>query len=205
MTTCSNCSHAIEDDARFCPSCGTRLVRGGEQEPLIGKTFNAKYRVLSKIGSGGMGTVYLGEHIGLRKKVALKVLRPDLQVSEETLRRFQREGIAAGKFSHPNAIHRMEQRAIRQRWELSCDQRAEIIQRQYEIAVAKEATDRAATNAARVCISAERQNQADDLAHDDLLARQPQTGVTAGINVQQAQVILTVPDNNRGPNRIERD
>jgi Tfp pilus assembly protein PilF/predicted Ser/Thr protein kinase len=103
-TTCSNCSHAIEDDARFCPSCGTRLVRGGEQEPLIGKTLNAKYRVLSKIGRGGMGTVYLGEHIGLRKKVALKVLRPDLQVSEETLRRFQREGIAAGKFTHANAI-----------------------------------------------------------------------------------------------------
>ena len=107
--------------------------------------------------------------------------------------------------SHPNAIHRMEQRAIRQRWELSCDQRAEIIQRQYEIAVAKEATDRAATNAARVCISAERQNQVDDLAHDDLLARQPQTGVATGVNVQHAQIILTCPDNNRGPNRIEHD
>jgi hypothetical protein len=105
--------------------------------------------------------------------------------------------------SHPNAIHRMEQRAISQRWELSCDQRAEIIQRQYEIAVAKEATDRAATNAARVCISAERQNQADDLAHDDSLARQPVS--VPGVTMQNAQVIMMVPDNNRGPNRIERD
>ena len=104
MPSCSNCGHALEVDARFCPACGTRVVSAGGDEPLIGKTLSGKYRVIERIGRGGMGTVYLSEHIGLRKRVALKVLRPDLQVSEETLRRFQREGIAAGQFTHPNAI-----------------------------------------------------------------------------------------------------
>jgi len=105
--------------------------------------------------------------------------------------------------SHRNAIHRMEQRAISQRWSLSGEQRAEIIQRQYEIAVAKESTDRAATSAAKCCLSAERQNQVDDIANDDSLARQPVS--VPGVTMQNAQVIMMVPDNNRGPNRIERD
>ncbi len=51
-----------------------------------------------------MGRVYLAEHVSLRKRVAIKVLHSDLDVSEESLQRFQREGIAAGKFNHPNAI-----------------------------------------------------------------------------------------------------
>ena len=52
-----------------------------------------------------MGTVdILGEHISLKKKIALKVLHTDIQVGEEARQRFQREGIAAGQFTHPNAI-----------------------------------------------------------------------------------------------------
>ena len=117
MTTCSNCGQAIEGQAAFCPSCGTQVVASGLEDSLLGRTLNGKYRLLKKIGSGSMGTVYLGEHLGLHKKVALKILRPDLNVSEESLQRFQREGIAAGRFSHPNAIQifdfdRAEQRVF---------------------------------------------------------------------------------------------
>jgi serine/threonine protein kinase/tetratricopeptide (TPR) repeat protein len=81
------------------------VVEGGAPaDPLLGRTLNGKYRVESEIGQGAMGTVYLGEHIGLRKKVALKVLHSDMQVSDESLQRFQREGMAAGRFNHPHAI-----------------------------------------------------------------------------------------------------
>lgn len=73
-------------------------------DPLIGKTLSGKYELLEKIGSGAMGTVYRAEHTTLKKRVALKVLHPDLYLSEETLRRFQQEGIAAGRIKHPNAI-----------------------------------------------------------------------------------------------------
>ncbi len=71
---------------------------------MIGRTLSGKYRVDAKIGEGSMGQVYRAEHVGLKKRVALKVLHSDMQVTEETLQRFQREGIAAGRFSHPNAI-----------------------------------------------------------------------------------------------------
>lgn len=105
MSSCANCGHQSEQDVKFCPSCGTRVVTVEEQgDPLLGKTLSGKYRVISELGSGSMGTVYLGEHIGLKKKVALKVLHQDLHVSDESMKRFQREGIAAGSFSHPNAI-----------------------------------------------------------------------------------------------------
>lgn len=106
MSTCPNCGLSAEESFKFCPSCGTRAAEttGGGTGSLLGRTLNDKYRLEEEIGHGSMGTVYLAEHIGLRKKVALKVLHPDLQLGDDALIRFQREGIAAGKFTHPNAI-----------------------------------------------------------------------------------------------------
>jgi len=105
MTTCLQCGHADAAEFLFCPRCGTKSVAGGTvANPLLGRILNGKYRIEIEIGQGAMGTVYLGEHIGLKKKVALKILHSDLQVSDESLQRFQREGIAAGKFSHPHLI-----------------------------------------------------------------------------------------------------
>ncbi|MFT7679871.1 MAG: serine/threonine protein kinase, partial [Planctomycetota bacterium] len=105
MTLCPNCSQALEEGTRFCPSCGIKIGEGvAEQGSLLGTTLNGKYRVISELGTGAMGTVYLGEHLSLKKQVALKVLHTDLQIGQEALVRFQREGIAAGKFNHPGAI-----------------------------------------------------------------------------------------------------
>ena len=104
---------------------------------------------------------------------------------------------------HPKALRLMEQNAIKQRWPVPDERRAGIINRQADIATDPEASNREATSAARCLISAERQNQIDDLAHDDSLARQPVS--VPGVTMQNAQVIMMVPDNNRGPNRIERD
>ncbi len=105
MTVCPNCGSEYTDEFKFCPQCGTMVPgAGATQKSLVGSTISNKYRILSKIGSGAMGTVYLGEHLGIHKKVALKVLHSDLNVNDELLQRFQQEGIAAGKFTHPNAI-----------------------------------------------------------------------------------------------------
>lgn len=104
MTSCSNCGYTSEEEWRFCPQCGTKAASGTETEGLLGKTFAGKYRIQAEIGQGSMGRVFQAEHSGLKKKVALKVLHKELDVGEEALKRFQREGIAAGKFSHPNAI-----------------------------------------------------------------------------------------------------
>ena len=63
------------------------------------------YRIVSKIGAGGMGEVYLAEDSRLDRKVALKLLLPDFVTNEDRLQRFIREAKAAAAISHPNIAH----------------------------------------------------------------------------------------------------
>jgi len=62
------------------------------------------YKLLRRLGGGGMGTVYLAEQVALRRFVALKVIRPELQASATALKRFEREALAIAKLRHPNAV-----------------------------------------------------------------------------------------------------
>ena len=70
----------------------------------IGKLLN-HYRILSKIGSGGMGDVWLAEDTRLERKVALKLLPPDVASNPERLRRFHLEARATASLNHPNIAH----------------------------------------------------------------------------------------------------
>ena len=62
------------------------------------------YRIVSKIGVGGMSVVYEAEQVTLGRRVALKVLNVPAQDNSERLRRFQREAKAVGRLSHPNIV-----------------------------------------------------------------------------------------------------
>jgi len=64
----------------------------------------AHYKILEKIGSGAMGDVYLAEDTKLDRKVALKVLPPELAESEERRARFTREAKALAALDHPNIV-----------------------------------------------------------------------------------------------------
>jgi len=72
------------------------------QRELIGQTVGGRYRIKGILGEGGMGTVYDGEHIGLSRQVAIKVLSPSQAKKRVAVKRFQQEARAAGAIGHPN-------------------------------------------------------------------------------------------------------
>jgi eukaryotic-like serine/threonine-protein kinase len=70
---------------------------------MIGSTLS-HYRILEKLGAGGMGEVYLAEDTRLRRRLALKVLRPSLTSDPQFLQRFEREAEAIAALNHPNIV-----------------------------------------------------------------------------------------------------
>src|SRR5438067_2408733 len=63
------------------------------------------YKILSQIGAGGMGEVYLAEDVKLGRKVALKVLPAEVAANQDRMRRFVQEAKAAATLNHPNIAH----------------------------------------------------------------------------------------------------
>jgi serine/threonine-protein kinase len=71
-------------------------------EALIGVTISDRYRIDKLLGEGGMGAVYQAEHAHMRKRVAVKVLHPEMSRMAEVVARFEREAMAASHIDHPN-------------------------------------------------------------------------------------------------------
>jgi serine/threonine protein kinase len=101
---CPSCGESFEAELRFCPRDGTALRSSETSEISAGATIAGRYAVIRELGKGGMGVVYLANHIQMDRPCALKVLRSALLASPDTVARFHREARSASRISHPNVV-----------------------------------------------------------------------------------------------------
>lgn len=83
-------------------------ARAAPEQALVGQVLAERYRVERLLGAGGMGSVYLAEHVLMRKAVALKVLHREMTALTEVVARFEREAVAAARIDHPNVASAMD-------------------------------------------------------------------------------------------------
>jgi eukaryotic-like serine/threonine-protein kinase len=120
---CPTCQTAYDAaKTNFCARCGADLRSTSTSlrttspaarsagssssgvDPLVNRLIDGRYRVLERIGHGGMGVVYKIEHQRIGKIAAMKVLHRELADDREVVKRFRREAEAVSKLTHPNTV-----------------------------------------------------------------------------------------------------
>ena len=99
---CPQCGNEYLTTDRFCPRDGSPLRPKAGDDPLIGRIIADRYLILAKLGEGGMGRVYLGEHMKMNRQCAIKVMNPNLVNDSDSATRFAREASNAARILHPN-------------------------------------------------------------------------------------------------------
>ncbi|HWP43180.1 MAG TPA: serine/threonine-protein kinase, partial [Blastocatellia bacterium] len=122
---CPRCEAQYVERMVYCPRDGQRLERIpeigevsfshapapsdnltllSEPDPLLGRTIADHYKLVLKIGQGGMGVVYKAEHVRITRPSAIKILNPEYAGNPEFVARFGREAELASRINHPNAV-----------------------------------------------------------------------------------------------------
>ena len=127
---CPHCGHRVDPGTSFCPGCGisvadlqariaTMAATGGDasaegaawqaqpDDPsleLLRAATLGEYEIMGELGRGGMACVYLGHDIALDRKVAIKVMLPDVLRQEGMTERFKREAKTAANLGHPHIV-----------------------------------------------------------------------------------------------------
>lgn len=120
MRVCPECGESYFGAEIFCPKDGARIVIPNTDEvmvhprskpppreghdPLVGTMVQNRYRIIGRLGEGGMGVVYEAEHVEIEKKMALKVLRDDFSNKPDVVERFRQEARSASKVGNPHIV-----------------------------------------------------------------------------------------------------
>src|SRR5213083_2684340 len=114
---CAHCASPLPDGSVFCTNCGADARDPPSASPaplddagvakltrLLREETAGDYEIDRELARGGMGVVYLATEIGLRRRVAIKVLPPALTFGQGAIERFRREARTAAALDHPNVI-----------------------------------------------------------------------------------------------------
>ena len=131
MRICPKCRRVFSHDETHCTEDGSPTVDGGEgalamtaigpgavhdtphvlpavalpeEDPRIGQVVGGVYRIRERIGTGGMGVVYLAEHLHIGRKFALKLLTKAVAQNPTAIERLKQEAIAASRIEHDNIV-----------------------------------------------------------------------------------------------------
>ncbi len=101
---CASCRRELAPGALFCPNCGTPRVKDGVVDELIGAVLGERFLVVDRLGAGKSGTIYRGEHVTLRRKVAIKVLHHELSRDDLAIERFRREATSVAEIDNEHIV-----------------------------------------------------------------------------------------------------
>ena len=99
---CPQCGQSFGPELRLCPQDGSALRPVAVPDGLIGRVIADRYHIVDRLGQGGMGTVYLAEHIRMGRRCAIKLMNPNLLNDPDSLDRFTREAKNASLLNHPH-------------------------------------------------------------------------------------------------------
>ena len=102
MRICPSCAELYPDDAAFCPLDGVGLKKA--TDPYLGRTIAGRFRLIRRLGAGGMSAVYLARHVMIDRLSAIKILRQDLGLDPNHRERFLREARAVNRINHRNIV-----------------------------------------------------------------------------------------------------
>jgi hypothetical protein len=102
MKLCATCGKEWPDDFRLCPADGSTLRSAAAGDDLVDSIIAERYHISKKLGQGGMGAVYLGEHVKMGQLAAIKVITRALAGDPAAIARFTREARNAAQIKHPN-------------------------------------------------------------------------------------------------------
>ena len=119
-STCPRCARPLAPDNQFCPGCGASLPGTptisttdapsvpvptlDQLEEKLREALGPGLLLVRRLGTGGMGSVFLAREPALRRLVAVKVLAPELALDEHARTRFEREAQAVAGLAHPNVV-----------------------------------------------------------------------------------------------------